>query len=227
MKHLLRGLLIVFLGVCATPMTKTHAQTVTFGFEKEKVTMAELDERFKNEWNKPAYTKCATANNTQLTDKEKKIFYYLNLARINPRLFASTYAASYEGANGYAEDESFEGNKKSLVADLNKLTTLPLLYPDSVLYELAYCHAKSIGEKGIETHDRKLSGCPDLEGAFGENISFGKLNALDVVMSLLIDAGVPSLGHRINCLNKDYNRMGLSVQPHTTFSEDAVLDFGE
>ena len=46
----------------------------------------------------------------------------------------------------------------------------------------------------------------------------------DIVMQLLIDHDVPSLGHRINCLNKEYTKIGVSVQPHIKWDICAVID---
>ena len=46
------------------------------------------------EWNEPAYLAANSAQNEDyLTDKEKKVYYYLNLVRMNPKLFADTYLA--------------------------------------------------------------------------------------------------------------------------------------
>jgi uncharacterized protein YkwD len=41
----------------------------------------------------------------------------------------------------------------------------------------------------------------------------------------LIDDDVPSLGHRIICLDKEYTRVGVSVQPHKNWDVVAVLNF--
>jgi len=46
----------------------------------------------------------------------------------------------------------------------------------------------------------------------------------DIVLQLLIDHDVPSLGHRINCLNKDYSKIGVSVQNHLKWDTCAVID---
>jgi uncharacterized protein YkwD len=46
----------------------------------------------------------------------------------------------------------------------------------------------------------------------------------DIVLQLLIDHDVPSLGHRINCLNKAYTKVGVSVQKHINTDICAVID---
>ncbi len=113
-------------------------------------------------------------------------------------IFADTYASAYEGAVGNSKGATSEDNKRSLIADLNKITAVAALKPDKVMFDLALCFAKASGEKGQVGHDRSATGCA--AGYAAENISYGDLNTLDVFMSLLIDEGVPSLGHRTNCL---------------------------
>ena len=57
-----------------------------------------------------------------------------------------------------------------------------------------------------------------------ENCSYGYSRGIDVVMQLLIDKGVKSLGHRKNLLSNSVG-MGASIQPHKTYAHCAVLDF--
>ncbi|MNE94399.1 hypothetical protein D3C80_1923560 [compost metagenome] len=61
----------------------------------------------------------------------------------------------------------------------------------------------------------------------GENLSFGFSSGLGNVCMLLIDKGVPDLGHRKMILNTSYqlNTVGISIQPHKTYRYCAVIDF--
>lgn len=187
----------------------------------------DLETRYKADWNKQEYAaEKAAEKETYLTNKEKKIYYYLNLVRMNPQLFASTYVAGYKDAYNFGNNE----NIASLIADLNKLQKLPTLLPSKKLYANAKCQATAIGQKsitGMGAHNRKATGC-SLTGSYAENINFGKLTPLAVVMSWLIDAnnvlGPNDLGHRKNCLDPSWNIMGLSVQPHKAYGECVVLD---
>jgi hypothetical protein len=47
---------------------------------------------------------------------------------------------------------------------------------------------------------------------------------LEIVLQLLIDEDVPSLGHRRILLEK-YQTIGVSIQPHSHYGFNAVLDF--
>jgi len=46
-----------------------------------------------------------------------------------------------------------------------------------------------------------------------------------VAIQLLIDEGVPSLGHRKACLDKSMEKVGLNIQPHASYDYCCVLDF--
>jgi uncharacterized protein YkwD len=43
-------------------------------------------------------------------------------------------------------------------------------------------------------------------------------------MQFLIDHNVSGLGHRKNCLNVKYTKIGVSVHPHTKYDVCAVVD---
>ena len=63
-------------------------------------------------------------------------------------------------------------------------------------------------------------------GKMGENCSYGYNDSESIVMSLLIDEGVASLGHRKNILSKDFKRVGVAIGKHPTYKYCAVMDFG-
>lgn len=193
-------------------------------------TMQELDDRYKSDWDKPEYAIARTADKEPyLGDMEKKICYYMNLVRMNPRLFAATYATGYKGANGYANNRGFDENEESLIKELAGRNRMPLLYPSRRLYNYAHCQAAAIGSSGevSDPHNRERTGCI-IEGAYAENIGFGGINALDVVMGWLNDAGNAmgrnQLGHRTNCLNPVYDSIGISVHNHSVYEKCMVMD---
>jgi uncharacterized protein YkwD len=93
--------------------------------------------------------------------------------------------------------------------------------PEKKLFESAKCHAISSGKEGYTGHSR-LKGCT--ANFSGECCSYGVSNPLGVVLQLLIDEGVSSLGHRYICLGW-YEECGISIQPHTGYGTNVVLDF--
>lgn len=189
----------------------------------DKPTAQELDEKFRDYWNTTKYEVANSgANEIYLTETEKRVFYYLNLARLNPEQFANTYVDSYKGEIGYSNHSDFESYKSTLITQLRNTKPLEIFIPNKELWELAQCHAIGIGQKGIRGHDRSITGCPS--GYNAECISYGMHNSLEIAMQLLIDYGVTSLGHRSICLG-EYKSLGVSIQNHKEYETCAVLDF--
>jgi hypothetical protein len=212
-----------------------------FDFESESLSTEEeavdsgppskedLDARYKAQWDKAEYHVARTADTEDYLEKEEQeIFYYLNLMRLNPPLFAQTYATGYDGAKGWSKGYAWDERKDSLIADLSIMEPLPLLYPDVKLYELARCFATEGGKLGITGHDRSQTGCAT--GYKAECCQYGGArNGLAIIMAFLIDAGENNaeLGHRAILFTSDYVKLGVSIQPHIKYNINAVLDFGK
>lgn len=195
---------------------------------KIPVSKEKLDELYLSSWDKPEYRIANTASGeTYLSPEEKEVFYYLNLARIDPPLFAQTYASGYNGDPGWVNGYAFEQRKRSLINTLNKMEPLKPLHPDELLYQEAYCFASKGGKLGLQGHNRKKTGCSQNYNA--ECCQYGGArNGLSIVMALLIDAGENNGGleHRKICLSPEYTKMGVSIEPHKTMKFNAILDFG-
>jgi uncharacterized protein YkwD len=99
-----------------------------------------------------------------------------------------------------------------------------MLYPDNACFISAKSHAYQSGITGYVGHERKTPGSKSKEHFNGECCEYGHSDPLDIVLSLLIDVGIPSLGHRVVCLG-DYAKLGVSLQPHKRYSINTVLDF--
>lgn len=158
-----------------------------------------------------------------MSANEKELVYILNLARLNPSLFASTVVKKYpeKSDKGYLVNSDYY---KSLLDTMKKMKPLNLLQPDSLCYTSAFCHAVSSGHAAYTGHDRQTDDCKEKRNFNGECCDYGNEKPLDIVLSLLIDNWVPSLGHRWICLNS-YKRIGVSIQPHKGYRHNAVLDF--
>jgi uncharacterized protein YkwD len=164
-------------------------------------------------WNDPKYLKANSAENEDyLTDTEKQVYYYMNLVRMNPKLFADTYLKDLKN--------SHDGYESSLYAELQKLKPLGILKPDRQLFESARCHAVESGKRGYVGHKRFK--CD--EDYMGECCYYGETEALGIVTELLIDEGVESLGHRRIILD-NFTELGVSIQPHKTYGQNCVMDF--
>lgn len=69
------------------------------------------------------------------------------------------------------------------------------------------------GSDGTTTYAR-LDEFSDVQGHFGVSQAYGQKTALDVILKLLIDDGVPSRGHRLNILNKELKDIGSYSSTH-------------
>lgn len=169
-------------------------------------------------------TQLETANTAKdiniLTSVEKDAIKYINLARLYPQDFAKFEVVNYKGPSKYGDYLKNSPYFKSLLNDLSKASAVQALYFDNAAYENAKCFAIEQGLAGEEGHTR--INCK--KGNYAECCSYGMDTGLDIVMQWLIDHNVPSLGHRINCLNKSYKKIGLSVQYHRKWGKLAVAD---
>jgi uncharacterized protein YkwD len=208
MKILLLFLLPVYLLslVSFTPVKENHTA----------IFISPLSE-FSPMWDDTKYLKCNTAGNSKyLTAAESEVIYILNLARANPELFANTVIKKYPATHSTYFT--------SLLNEMKKLKPIGLLFPDSLCYAGAFCHAVNAGAEGYVGHTRSNDDCNKKWYYNGECCDYGNNKPLDIIMSLLIDEGVSSLGHRKICLSS-YNKIGVSIQPHKLYRFNTVLDF--
>lgn len=193
-------------------------------YNKEKNAMSPLA-AYSAEWNNPRYNKCNTAANASyLTEAEKETIYILNLIRANPLLFANTVVKRYpeKSGQGYLVNSAFY---TGLLDTLRKLKPRNFyLTPDINCFYSAKCHALYAGATGYTGHERSTEECKSKKHFNAECCDYGHNKPLDIIMSLLIDEGVPSLGHREICLGS-YKKMGVSIQAHQQYGYNTVLDF--
>ncbi len=178
---------------------------------------------YSAEWNQPKYLKCNTASRTKyMSATEKQIIYILNMARMNPTLFANTVVKQYpdKGKHPYLKTNSYY---ISLMDTLPKVKPLPLLMPDSLCYVSAQCHALYSGAEGYVGHERTTDQCRKKEYFDGECCHYGYSEPLEIVLALLIDEDVPSLGHR-RILLGHYKKTGVSLQKHLSYNYNTVID---
>jgi uncharacterized protein YkwD len=163
-------------------------------------------------WTEEQWRKASTADAiNHLTAEEKQIFTYVNLARMYPADFAEKYIAAEKNKSSY---------HKSLYKTLKTMQPVGLYYYDEEMYQFAKCFAKEMGKWGIVGHTRKK--CP--KGNFAECCAYGSDTGKEIVLQLLIDQGVPGLGHRVTLLSPNFTKMGASIQKHKTYRTGATLD---
>ena len=201
-----------------TPMMLGKGQPV-----KQPVDIISPLSEFSEAWNDPKYLACNTAATVSyMSQQEKNVIWILNMARTEPKLFCQTVVKKYPE---YSLNDEVEATSwyKSLVTIMNTMESMNLLQPNQDCYNSAQCHAYNSGLRGYEGHERQGS-CLAKEFYNGECCDYSNDDAIDIVMSLLIDENVPSLGHRSICFSA-YKSIGVSIQPHKKWVHNAVLDF--
>jgi hypothetical protein len=181
---------------------------------------------FHGMWENEQYTYCNTAKNARfLTPLEKDVVYVLNLVRQFPKAFNKTVVAYWPE---YMGDKNLPKSwyYKTLVTALDNMKPVGILKADSLAWISARCHAITSGKAGYLGHVRQTAPCEKQEHYFGECCQYGYEDALEIIMSLLIDEGIKDLGHRKICLSDGYTSIGVSFQPHKTYRFNTVLDFG-
>jgi hypothetical protein len=172
-------------------------------------------------WTSTQIEKANTAKDiAYLTSVEKECVLYINLCRLYPKDFLKNEVLNYYGTAKYGDYVKNSSYRQSLINLLNNMQPVDALYFDSEAYKNAKCFAIEQGKAGTTGHTR--INCKD--GNYAECCSYGMDTGKDIVLQLLIDHDVPSLGHRINCLNKAYTKIGVSVQNHVKWDTCAVID---
>jgi uncharacterized FlaG/YvyC family protein len=162
--------------------------------------------------------------------QEKKVIFYINLARMNGGLFVDTYLKDYR------EDVRIPKNKyyRSLVKTLREQDALPPLQPQEDLFKEAIKHAKEMGRTGKKGHrsanhksfDERMKKLKKKYEKMKESNQYGYPDALSIVVDLLIDDDTESLIHRKALLHKDLKFVGIGIRSHKKFRINTSLLFG-
>ena len=188
--------------------------------------LAQVPDNFED-WNDTVIARAHTAINTDyLSDDEKMVILYANLARADGPLFAQTFLAEYIRL----KELRSTSYTQSLLAELKNIKNLPMLFPEKDLYNGAREHAIWSGKKGYEGHKGFKNRFEPLMHKYmevGENIYYGKYTPIEIVIQLLIDEGISDQGHRVNLLNPDFNSIGVSIRPHKEYEYNCVMGFGK
>jgi uncharacterized protein YkwD len=167
------------------------------------------------------YNTASTANYLSL--EEKNVLWVLNLSRAFPQQFLNTVVLNPK-SEYYVKPEKRNHYFISLMTTMKKMKPILVpLTPDSTAFMSARCHAIQSGIDGSIGHDRSRSGCN--KEFQGECCDYGNDNAVDILLNLLVDDGIPGVGHRLICLSTSYTKIGISIQPHKVYEVNTVMDF--
>ncbi len=172
-----------------------------------------------------------TSVNSNSQSRDDEVLKLLNTVRTNPTAFIRSHV------NPYLKERGLINNRyaKSLVADLKKYKKMRELKISKALSTVARMHAIDMGKTGLVGHTSsdgttfsdRLRKKVKTGGMIAENCDYGNEEPLDIVMALLIDDGIKSLGHRKNILEPTYQWIGIAIEKHKTYGVNCVLDFAE
>jgi uncharacterized protein YkwD len=165
----------------------------------------------------------------------------LNLARQNPALYA-TFLAELRGRMqgnvlilpGQTRIRTKEGTGAVDEAIRFLRTAQPqaplTLSPGMSRAAADHCADQASGGFGHvgrdSSHaDKRIARYGMFGGCWGENISYGKATARDVVLALIIDDGQPARKHRKNIFNPSFNFAGAAFGRHARFGTMCSMDF--
>lgn len=179
-----------------------------------------------------------------LSPLEQKVIAQMNLARTNPAACAAYLESRMRYYNGNLLQvpgqipiRTHEGVRavKEAIHFLRSARPLPPLKVSRGLSMAARDHVKDQGPKGLTGHSGSDGSDPfsrmnrygEWQGAAGENISYGDRTAEDIVMSLIIDDGVRSRGHRKNMFNPDYLITGVAFGHHVKYGAMCAISYAK
>ena len=185
-----------------------------------------------------------TASNANyLNQMEQEVIHELNKVRSNPKRYAEEYMeelrSAYNGKlltfKGLIPIRTQEGvyPLEECLKVMKKTPPLPILQPAKGLSraanELVEDQQKStrtghVTSKGANPQKR-IEKYGVWEKCASEDISYGNFNARQIVISLLIDDGVPSRGHRENILNPCSRFAGVAQGTHSSYGSMCVIDY--
>ncbi len=177
-----------------------------------------------------------------LSDLETGVLLEMNLARTDPR----QYAEFLEERRRYYRGNRFEPPGEIAIITNEGVSALDeaieflrrekpvgALRPSQGLSRAAQDHVRDQGPSGGLGHDGKdgsrmcdrANRYGKWSGKVGENISYGRSDARDVVIQLIVDDGIRSRGHRTNIFDPDFRIVGVACGEHSGYRVMCVTTF--
>jgi uncharacterized protein YkwD len=167
---------------------------------------------------------------------EVAVLEELNFARTNPVAYARDMMrqpAAYGGGRSDTFADQDPAAFEEAIEFLHRQPRLPPLRANTRLAAAARDHADSQGSSGSVGHGGRRGDGPaqrlQRHGVWAslsaENISYGSLSPREVVQQLIIDAGVPSRGHRKNIFGRGYDSAGVACGRHRNWGGMCVIEF--
>jgi uncharacterized protein YkwD len=173
---------------------------------------------------------------------ENAVVYEMNMARTAPKDYSSfleQYKRYYDkkllrlpGETPLLTKEGV-GAVVEAIRFLHSVKPIPPLTPSKGMSSGARDHVMDQGASGAIQHTGgdgsqawdRVNRYGTWEKSVAENIAYGSDKARNIVMSLIVDDGVPGRGHRKNIFNPDFRLIGVACGPHPTYRTVCVITF--
>ncbi len=178
-----------------------------------------------------------------LNELEQNVILELNKVRSNPKQYAEDYLEqlrtdfngklfTYQGQDPVKSREGIHPLNECIQI-LKRTAPLPLLNPSEGLTkaasELVTDQQKHGGIGHItrngSTPQKRIEKYGEWDICTAEDITYGSIEARQIVIFLLIDDGVPDRGHRKNILNACSRFAGVSYGGHPSYESMCVIDY--
>ena len=182
---------------------------------------------------------CAAAAENSVTSAS--LIREMNLARENPSQYAayieelrSHFDGKYIAYPGGTRVPTKEGTRAlddAIRFLRHARPEAPLVLSPGMSRACAdHCADQISGRMGHDGTDRstpgtRISRYGEWGGGWGENLAYGKTNARDIIMALIIDDGLPARKHRKNIFNPKFNVAGAALGPHARLRTVCSIDF--
>jgi len=176
-----------------------------------------------------------------LNDDEKNLILAMNLIRFDPPRYSRMYiypklqyfsgtAFNFPGRPTLRTKEGIEAVRE-LYLELLKAEPMPIFYPSRGMCRASRDHAIYMKNTGATSHQGQ-GGMSDRVSKYGEwisglaeNLQWGTSNAHDAIVSLMVDDGIRSRGHRKNMMNPSYKVVGVAVEEHPRWRISYVINY--
>lgn len=238
MKNLLLFACIVFVSAIVFSPVSVTAQKTKQVDPKAIATKTET---------KQPITKTTVQSSNQMPETmsfEQAILDEINMARTNPQKYIQyleEYKKLFKGNIAYLpKSVMLATNEGTAAVDdaisyLKSVSTLKPYIFSTGLNKVVSLHMKDLVENPALSHKSKdggdlysrLTKVGSVDGNYAENITFKAETARAVVLTMLIDDGVKSRGHRKNILSPMYKVIGIAFAKGKPGDNLCIVDFTE
>jgi len=184
----------------------------------------------------------ATSPSPYLSALEAEVVAEMNLARTQPRRYAEFLV---ERRRYYRGDRFERPGETAIITQegvgavdeamnfLRRVKPVGALRPSRGMSRAAKDHVRDQGTSGGTGHQGsdgsrmwdRVNRYGRWSGKLGENISYGRSDARDVVVQLMVDDGIRSRGHRRNIFDAQFRVVGVACGQHPEYRSMCVMTF--